>query len=120
SSARGDSARRGGRRSCRSRHKVFGIRDEGEARKDARVYNPGWRDKACESLTGHVDRLRRENERPGTPTRERQPMRFQVSRSSQGAVSKKPPCKGAIRGPEAAAWPGEYTWFIELNGLEEF
>ena len=46
-------------------------------------------------------------------------MRFQVSRSSQGAVSKKAPCKGAVRGPEAAAWPGEYAWFVELNGLDE-
>jgi hypothetical protein len=46
-------------------------------------------------------------------------MRFEVSRSSQGAVSKKPPCKGAVRGPEAAAWPGEYTWFVELNSLDE-
>jgi hypothetical protein len=46
-------------------------------------------------------------------------MRFQVSRNSQGAVSKYPPCAGAVRGPEAPAWPGEYQWFIELNSLEE-
>jgi hypothetical protein len=46
-------------------------------------------------------------------------MKFYVSRASQGAVSKKPPCKGAVRGPEAAAWPGEYEWFVELNSLEE-
>ena len=26
---------------------------------------------------------------------------------------------GAVRGPEATAWPGEYTWFVELNSLEE-
>jgi hypothetical protein len=46
-------------------------------------------------------------------------MRFLVTRSSEGAVSKKPPCKGAVRGPEAKAWPGEYQWFIELGTLEE-
>ena len=46
-------------------------------------------------------------------------MRFLVSRTSQGAVSEGPPCRGAVRGPEAAAWPGEYQWFIDLNGLDE-
>ena len=46
-------------------------------------------------------------------------MRFLVSRSSQGAVSRRPPCVEAIRGPEAAAWPGQYQWFVELNGLDE-
>jgi len=46
-------------------------------------------------------------------------MKFLVSRSSQGAVSKKPPCKRAVRGLEAEAWPGEFTWFVELNSLEE-
>ncbi len=46
-------------------------------------------------------------------------MRFQVCRASQGAVSKAPPCKGAVRGPEAKAWPGEYAWFVELSTLEE-
>jgi hypothetical protein len=46
-------------------------------------------------------------------------MRFQINRSSQGAVSKRPPCAGAIRGPEAAAWPGEFRWFVELSSLEE-
>ena len=46
-------------------------------------------------------------------------MKFRVCRASWGAVSKQPPCKGAIRGPEARAWPGEYEWFIELNGLED-
>ena len=46
-------------------------------------------------------------------------MKFLVSRSSEGAVSKRPPCKGAVRGPESAAWPGEYQWFIELATLEE-
>ncbi len=46
-------------------------------------------------------------------------MKFLVSRASQGAVSKGPPCRGAERGPEASAWPGEYQWFIELAGLDE-
>jgi hypothetical protein len=46
-------------------------------------------------------------------------MRFHIHRSSQGAVSKGPPCAGAIRGPEASAWPGEYQWFVELGNLEE-
>lgn len=45
-------------------------------------------------------------------------MRFIASRSSQGAVSQHPPCRGAFRGPEATAWPGEYEWFIELGSLE--
>ena len=46
-------------------------------------------------------------------------MKFLVSRASQGAVSKGPPCRGAVRGPEATAWPGEYEWFVELGTLEE-
>jgi hypothetical protein len=46
-------------------------------------------------------------------------MKFLVSRASQGAVSKGPPCRGAVRGPEAAAWPGEYEWFVELGTLAE-
>ena len=46
-------------------------------------------------------------------------MKFLISRSSQGPVSRDPPCKGAVRGPEATAWPGEYQWFIELGTLEE-
>jgi hypothetical protein len=46
-------------------------------------------------------------------------MRFLVTRSSEGAVSKDTPCPGAVRGPEAAAWPGEYHWFVELNSLDE-
>jgi hypothetical protein len=46
-------------------------------------------------------------------------MKFRVCRASEGAVSKRPPCKGAVRGPEAKAWPGEYEWFIELNSLED-
>jgi hypothetical protein len=46
-------------------------------------------------------------------------MRVQVCRASQGAVSKSPPCKGAVRGPEAKAWPGEFAWFVELTTLEE-
>jgi hypothetical protein len=46
-------------------------------------------------------------------------MKFQVYRASQGAVSKGPPCKGAVRGPESPAWPGEYPWLIELGTLED-
>ena len=46
-------------------------------------------------------------------------MKFLVSRSSEGAVSKRPPCKGAVRGPEAPAWPGEYQWLVELGSLDE-
>src|SRR5438128_2928601 len=46
-------------------------------------------------------------------------MKFLVNRASEGAVSKRPPCKGAMRGPESPAWPGEYQWFIELNSLDE-
>lgn len=46
-------------------------------------------------------------------------MRFLVGRTSQGAVSRHAPCPGAIRGPEAKAWPGEYQWFIELDSLEQ-
>jgi hypothetical protein len=46
-------------------------------------------------------------------------MIFRVCRASGGAISKQPPCKGATRGPEARAWPGEYEWFLELNSLED-
>ena len=46
-------------------------------------------------------------------------MRFMVSKDSQGAISRETPCPGAVRGPEAEAWPGEYTWFLELNSLDE-
>jgi len=46
-------------------------------------------------------------------------MKFHVCRSSEGAVSKRPPCKGAVRGPEAPAWPGEHEWLIEVSTLEE-
>ena len=46
-------------------------------------------------------------------------MKFLVSRASEGAVSKRPPCEGAVRGPESAAWPGEYQWTVELGTLEE-
>jgi hypothetical protein len=46
-------------------------------------------------------------------------MKFLISRASQGVVSKGPPCKGAVRGPESKAWPGEYQWFIEVNSLDE-
>ena len=45
-------------------------------------------------------------------------MKFLVSRASQGAVSKGPPCQGAVRGPEARAWPGEYQWVVEVDTLE--
>jgi hypothetical protein len=43
-----------------------------------------------------------------------------VCRTSEGAVSKYPPCNGAVRGPEAAAWPGEFEWFVDLGNLDEF
>ena len=46
-------------------------------------------------------------------------MKFLINRASQGAVSRKPPCKGALRGSESAAWPGEYQWFIEVATLED-
>jgi hypothetical protein len=46
-------------------------------------------------------------------------MQFLISRASQGAVSKAPPCRGAGRGPESPAWPGEYEWFVEVKTLEE-
>jgi hypothetical protein len=46
-------------------------------------------------------------------------MRFLIGRSSEGAVSRERPCAGAVRGPESAAWPGEYEWHIDLNSLEE-
>ena len=46
-------------------------------------------------------------------------MRFLINRASEGAVSKRPPCKGAVRGPESPAWPGEYQWLVELNTLDE-
>jgi hypothetical protein len=46
-------------------------------------------------------------------------MKFLVSRSSVGSVSAEPPCKGAVRGLEASAWPGEYQWHLELNSLDE-
>jgi hypothetical protein len=46
-------------------------------------------------------------------------MKFLVSRASEGAVSKHPPCKKAIRGPAAEAWPGEYQWYVELATLED-
>jgi hypothetical protein len=46
-------------------------------------------------------------------------MRFLISRASQGAVSDAPPCKGAVRGPESKAWPGEFQWYVELASLED-
>jgi hypothetical protein len=45
-------------------------------------------------------------------------MKFLISRASQGAVSKGPPCPGAVRGPESPAWPGEYEWYVEVNSLD--
>ena len=45
-------------------------------------------------------------------------MKFLISRASQGPVSKGPPCRGAVRGPESPAWPGEYEWFIEVDTLD--
>ncbi len=46
-------------------------------------------------------------------------MKFLVTRASEGAVSKKPPCKGAVRGAASPAWPGEFEWFVELGSLDE-
>ena len=46
-------------------------------------------------------------------------MRFIVSRASEGAMSNKLPCRRAVRGPEAKAWPGEYQWFIEVDTPED-
>src|SRR5262249_51445890 len=46
-------------------------------------------------------------------------MTFLIYRTSEGAVSKAAPCKGAVRGPESPAWPGEHEWYVELNSLEE-
>jgi hypothetical protein len=34
-------------------------------------------------------------------------------------VSRDPPCRGAVRGPEAAAWPGEYQWFLDVGNLDD-
>ncbi len=45
-------------------------------------------------------------------------MRFAICRSSEGAVSATPPCHGAVRGPESPAFPGEFQWFLDLDGLE--
>ena len=46
-------------------------------------------------------------------------MKFLVYRSTQGAVSKDPPCPGAVRGPESPVWPGEYPWFVEIGSLDD-
>jgi hypothetical protein len=46
-------------------------------------------------------------------------MRFLIARSSEGEVSKQPPCRGAVRGEPSPAWPGEYRWYVELNSLDE-
>lgn len=46
-------------------------------------------------------------------------MKFLVSRTSQGAISKDPPCPGAVPGPESPAWPGEYSWYVELTNLDD-
>jgi hypothetical protein len=45
-------------------------------------------------------------------------MKYLIFRASQGAVSKDPPCPGAVRGEQAPAFPGEYEWFVELNTLD--
>jgi len=45
-------------------------------------------------------------------------MRFQVIRSSEGSVSATPPVPGAVRGPEAPAFPGEYVWFLDVADLD--
>jgi len=46
-------------------------------------------------------------------------MKFLINRASQGAVSKDPPCRGAVRGEAAPAFPGEFEWLVELNSLDE-
>lgn len=46
-------------------------------------------------------------------------MRFLVGRASEGVLSSTRPCAGAVRGPESAAWPGEYHWFLDLKDLDE-
>jgi hypothetical protein len=46
-------------------------------------------------------------------------MMFLVYRASAGTLSRTSPCPGAVRGPESAAWPGEYPWFLEVASLEE-
>jgi hypothetical protein len=46
-------------------------------------------------------------------------MKFCVYRASASSVSKDPPCAGAVRGPEAEAWPGEYLWFIDFANLND-
>jgi hypothetical protein len=46
-------------------------------------------------------------------------MKFMVFRSTQGAVSDRPPCSDAIRGAESPAWPGEYSWYVDLPTLED-
>jgi hypothetical protein len=46
-------------------------------------------------------------------------MKFLISTTSRGSVSRDPPCPEAVRGLEAEAWPGEYQWFIELDTLED-
>ncbi len=46
-------------------------------------------------------------------------MKFLVTRASEGAVSAKSPCKGAVRGPESKLWPGEYQWHLELATLDD-
>jgi hypothetical protein len=55
---------------------------------------------------------------PPSPGQEKA-MRFQITRASLGAVSKDAPVRGAIRGPESSAWPGEYSWFLDMNTLDE-
>ena len=45
-------------------------------------------------------------------------MKFLISRASEGAVSSRPPCKGAVRATEPTAWPGEHLWYVEVDSLE--
>jgi hypothetical protein len=46
-------------------------------------------------------------------------MKYQVTRSSLGPVSSEPPCRGAVRGLQATAWPGEFVWYVELQTLDD-
>jgi hypothetical protein len=60
-----------------------------------------------------------QNCRHTTSLAKEMPMKFLVNRASHGSVSKDPPCRGAVRGPESEIWPGEYQWHLELASLEE-
>jgi hypothetical protein len=46
-------------------------------------------------------------------------MKFLVNRSSTGSVSKDPPCPAAQRAEESPAFPGEYSWYLELETLDD-